>query len=254
MIALILLNKTSWHLSVWCNWKYCYTYSLHQHLTSFPTAKFVFTKVPPTKSCNPPLKILPPPALGKCFAMGNLTMSFWVMPCNWILGELISDECKSIEHRAEFGQLRFMWFEFTWLKSAIVPIQKQWIQVRVVLPSDPLVGGGSHVVIIGALPIVGPDLQPAPDPFLQLGLLCWCWCHPGGVWGTLVGTGHGQSGGCVRKTSTKSFSFCYVFGSFGGFSSGQLYISSTFQVLFGSQVWGVQVGLVWGTEGVTTRP
>ena len=61
-------------------------------------------------------------------------------------------------------------------------------------------------------------------------------CHPAGVWGTLVGTGHGQSGGCVRKTSTKSFSFCYVFGSFGGFSSGQLYISSTFQVLFGSQV------------------
>ena len=40
-----------------------------------------------------------------------------------------------------------------------------------VLPSDPLVGGGSHVVIIGALPIVGPDLQPAPVPFLQLGLL-----------------------------------------------------------------------------------
>ena len=40
-----------------------------------------------------------------------------------------------------------------------------------VLPSDPLVGGGSHVVIIGALPIVGPDLQPAPVTFLQLGLL-----------------------------------------------------------------------------------
>ena len=94
-------------------------------------------------------------------------------------------------------------------------------------------GGGSHVVIIGALPIVGPDLQPALVPFLQLGLLCWCWCHPGGVWGTLVGTGHGQSGGCVRKTSTKSFSFCYVFGSLGGFSLGQLYISSTSQLLFG---------------------
>ena len=40
-----------------------------------------------------------------------------------------------------------------------------------VLPSDPLVGGGSHVVIIGALPIVGPDLQPVPVPFLQLRLL-----------------------------------------------------------------------------------
>ena len=40
-----------------------------------------------------------------------------------------------------------------------------------VLPSDPLVGGGSHVVIIGALPIVGTDLQPAQVSFLQLGLL-----------------------------------------------------------------------------------
>ena len=136
-----------------------------------PNSKVCIHKGPSPQSCNPPLKILPPPALGKCFTMGNLAMSFWVMPCNWILGELISDECKSIEHRVEFGQLRFMWFEFTRLKSAIVPIQKQWIQVRVVLPSDPLVGGGSHVVIIGALPIVGPDLQPAPVPFLQLGLL-----------------------------------------------------------------------------------
>ena len=41
----------------------------------------------------------------------------------------------------EFWQLQFMWFEFKQCSWKVVQIRAMWIQVRVVLPSDPQVGG-----------------------------------------------------------------------------------------------------------------
>ena len=250
MIALILLNKTSWHLSVWCNWKYCYTYSLHQHLTSFPTAKFVFTKVPPPNHANPLWKSYPHLpwenvsqwAIWQCHSELCLAIGSWV---NWFRMnasqssiELNSDNCNSCDLNSPGWKVPSFQFRSSESKSGWSCLLTLWWE------------GGHTSWLSGHCPLLALTCSQPQFLFSNWG----CWCHPGGVWGTLVGTGHGQSGGCVRKTSTKSFSFCYVFGSFGGFSLGQLYISSTSQLLFGSQVWGVQVGLVWGTEGVATRP
>ena len=102
----------------------------------------------------------------------------------------------------EFWQLQFMWFEFKQCSSKVVQNRAMWIQVRVVLPSDPQVGGHTSW-LSGHCPLLeltcNQATVPAAKPFLRF------WRHMSLVMATLAGTGHGQSGASLRKTSPNSF-------------------------------------------------
>ena len=102
----------------------------------------------------------------------------------------------------EFWQLQFMWFEFKQCSWKVVQILAMWIQVRVVLPSDPQVGGHTSW-LSGHCPLLGLTCKQATVPAEAFPPVLAA-CVTSGQ-GTLAGTGHGQSGASLWKTSLSSF-------------------------------------------------
>ena len=78
------------------------------------------------------------------------------MPCNWILSELNSDECTSSDLNSDncnSCDLNSSSAVEKWCKFGRCESKSGWSCL--LTP-----GGRSHIVIIGALPIVDADLQP----------------------------------------------------------------------------------------------